>query len=298
MDDFSLMLHAFRQDRYRQTASRRVHTLEEALNFINEVGFCLFYRHNALELPNLRDATAGDRGTSEGLNWQWKDELASAQSVYYGRPFRRKPGFVAIPLLAPLYAVSPAADVGGDYHELALTGTLSAEAARIADTIQDTGSLSTRALRQESGLTASRDKTRFSRGLEEAQEKFLVAMVRTTSPSRAGYSYIWDTFERAWPDAAATGERLRPEDAAATLITRYVDTVGAATPAIFARIFSLDEELVEAAAAALVAQGTLTQVTRGQAAYLVSKALLTAEDVESASSSTKVMRNLTDLPHP
>jgi hypothetical protein len=278
MDDLSLVLHTFRQERYRQTGARRVHTLDEALGFINEVGFCLFYRHPPLELPNLRDATAGDSGTSEGLNWQWKDELAAAQSVYYGRPFHRKPGFVALPLLAPLYGVSAVADFGSDYHELALTGTLSAEAVRIADTIQDYGSMSTRAVRQQSGLTASQDKTRFARGLEEAQAKLLVAMVRTTSTSRAGYGYIWDTFERAWPDAAAAGERMHPPDAAAALLSRFVDTVGATTLRMFARTLDLDDALVESAAADLVARGTLAQVTRGKAIYLVSHALVTSEN--------------------
>ncbi len=273
MDDFSLAVETYRQDRYRQTEARKLHTREEAQQFIDEVGFCLFYRHPSLELPNLRDATAGDRGTSEGLNWTWKDELASARTVYYGRPFRRKPGFVSIPLLALLYAVSPAADVGGDQHDLALTGTLTAEASRITDVIHDQGSLSTRVLRQESGLSASRDKARFARALEEAQEHYLVAMIRATSGSRAGYSYVWDTFARAWPDAVATGERMRPKDAAATLIARYVDTVGAATPAMIARIFTLDEALIDAGAPIAVAQGNVIQATRGSAVYLVSPAL-------------------------
>jgi hypothetical protein len=258
MDDFSLVLHAFRQERFRQTGARRVHTRGEALSFINEVGFCLFYRHPPLELP--------------------KDELAAAQSVYYGRPFHRKPGFVALPLLTPLYAVSAVADFGGDYHELALTGTLSAEAVRIADTIQDYGSMSTRALRQQSGLTASQDKNRFARGLEEAQAKFLVSMVRTTSTSRAGYGYIWDTFERAWPDAAAAGERMRPPTAAAALLSRFVDTVGATTLYMFTHTLDLDDKLVETAAADLIAQGTVMQVTRGKAIYLVSHALVTSEN--------------------
>lgn len=273
MDDFSLALQLFRQDSYRQSEARRVRTRDEALQFINDVGFCLFYRHPSLELPNLRDATAGDRGISEGLNWEWKDELASEHVVYYGRPFRRKPGFVAIPLLPALYGVAAIADYGGDPHELARAGNLSAEAVRIAETVQEKGSLSTRILRQECGLSASREKTRFARGLEEAQEKLLVAMIRTTSTSRAGYGYVWDTFARAWPDAVETGERMRPQDAAAALIARYVNTAGAATAALIARVFSLDEELVDRAGAALVAQGTVHQVTRGTARYWVCQTL-------------------------
>jgi hypothetical protein len=266
MDDFS-GLAAIPPDRITPIRGA-VHTRDEARHSSTRWASACFTPRVA-ELPNLRDATAGDRGTSEGLNWQWKDELASEHVVYYGRPFRRKPGFVTIPLLSALYGVAAIADYGGDPHELARAGMLSAEACRIAETIQEKGSLSTRGLRQESGLSASRDNTRFARALEEAQEKLLVAMIRTTSTSRAGYGYVWDTFARAWPDAVAAGERLRPQDAAAALIARYVDTTGAATAAMIARIFSLEDELVEKAGAALVAQGTVHQVTRGAARYWV-----------------------------
>jgi hypothetical protein len=98
-------------------------------------------------------------------------------------------------------------------------------------------------------------------------------MIRTTSTSRAGYGYVWDTFARAWPDAVTAGERLRPQDAAVTLIAQYVNTTGAATAVVIARIFSLEEELVEKAGAALVAEGTVHQVTRGTARYWVCQAL-------------------------
>jgi len=271
MDEFSQAVQAYRQTHFYQTDERLVHTIEEALQFINDVGFCLFYRHDSLELPNLRDATAGDPGTREGLNWEWKDRLASEQVVYYGRPFRRKPGFVALPLLVPLYALSAAADVGGDHDELALTGTLSAEAHRIADTVIKRGSLSTRMLRQECGLAASKDKARFGRGLEDAQEKFLVTMVRTTSSSRAGYSYIWDSFTRVWPSAVEEAERMNLTTATASIVAAYLKIAGAATAKQIAYTFSLEPELVQKAANSLLTQEAIGQITRGGAVYFASQ---------------------------
>jgi hypothetical protein len=57
MIDFENTVQEQRKTRYRQTTP--VRTAHEALVFVNEVGFCLFCRHARLELPNLRDATAG-----------------------------------------------------------------------------------------------------------------------------------------------------------------------------------------------------------------------------------------------
>ncbi|MBN1202179.1 MAG: hypothetical protein JXJ20_10015 [Anaerolineae bacterium] len=274
MADFLSTVDDYRLARYYQIEPRKVSTIEDALDFINEVGFCLFYRHRQIELPNLRDATAGDAATAEGRNWNWKDTLAGRQAVFYGRPFCQRPGFVALRLLAPLYALSPAADVGGDARDLAWGGALSAEAKRIADAVAEHGSLSTRMLRQVSGLSDKRDKYRFSRGLAEAQAVLLIAMVRTTSQTRAAYSYIWDTFAHVWPDAARAAYDLSHMDAAGAIIAQYIHTAGAATPGAVAHLFSLDAELVERAASALVEQGRIARFAHQYTVYLVCPDLL------------------------
>jgi hypothetical protein len=272
MDPLLRAAEDLRRQRYHQTPAAQVRTADEARQFINEVGFCLFYPHADLLLPNLRDATAGDPHEAEGHNWGWKDELAGARQVFYGRPYRGTPGFVALDLLAPLYAVSPVADVGGDARELLWAGSLTAEAHRIAETVADKGPLSTRALRRESGLLVS--KYRFTRAVSEAQENYLIAMTRATSATRAGYNYIWDSFPRAWPDAEHDGARLSIRDAAATIISRYIGVTVAATTATIAHVFSLDTELVEDIVRALVEQGTLKLMVDDDARWLVSGDLM------------------------
>jgi hypothetical protein len=271
MADWLDSVKELRRFRHRQVAERQLHTIQDALDFINEAGFCLFYPHGRLELPNLLHAIAGDHDTQEGHGWSWKDELASQKKVFLGKPYHHKPGFVALRMLAPLYVLSAAGEVGGDHHELSLTGTLTAEAFRITEVLLDRGSMSTHTLRQAALMGATKENYRFSRALAEAQEKCLIAVVSTTSDTRAGYSYIWDAFERVWPDAVAEAEHLSYKAAVETVIAQYVNTVVAATARITAVTFALERQRVERTAESLAAQGLVKRVTYGDQVFWASR---------------------------
>jgi hypothetical protein len=270
MTDWLDSVKELRRSRYHQIAERQLHTIQDALDFIDEVGFCLFYPHSRLELPSLLHAIAGDHSTQEGHGWSWKDELAAQKKVFLGKPCHHKPGFVALRMLAPLYVLTPAGEVGGDHHELALTGTLTAEAFRITETLLEHGSMSTHTLRQAALMGGKTENYRFSRALAEAQEKCLIAVVRPTSDNRAGYSYIWDAFERVWPDAVAEAEHLSYKTAVETMIARYINTVVAATARITAVTFALERQRVEQTAESLAAQGLVKRVTYGDKVYWAS----------------------------
>jgi hypothetical protein len=261
MTDWLDSVTELRRVRYWQAAERQLHTIQDALDFINDVGFCLFYPHKRLELPSLLHAIAGDHNTQEGHGWSWKDELASQKKVFLGKPFHHKPGFVALRMLPPLYVLTPAGEVGGDHHELSLTGALTAEAYRIADVLLEQGSMSTHTLRQAALMGGRKEDYRFNRALTEAQEKCLIAMVNTTSGTRAEYSYIWDAFVRVWPDVVAEAEHLTYKAAVGTVIVQYLYTVVAATTDTIAVTFALERPRVERTAESLVAQGLLSRVT-------------------------------------
>jgi hypothetical protein len=270
MTDWLDSIQDLRRSRYRQVAERQLHTIQDALEFVNEAGFCLFYPHARLELPNLLHAIAGDHDTQEGHGWSWKDELAGQKKVFLGKPFHHKPGFVALRMLAPLYVLTPAGEVGGDHHELSLTGTLTAEAFRITETLLERGSMSTHTLRQAALMGGTKENYRFSRALAEAQEKCLIAVVRPTSDTRAGYSYIWDAFERVWPDAVADAEHLSYKAAVETAIAQYVHTVVAATADTIAVTFALERQRVERTTESLAAQGLVKCITYGGKSFWVS----------------------------
>jgi len=122
--------------------------------------------------------------------------------------------------------------------------------------------MSTRMLRQAALLGGKKGDSRFDRALTEAQEKCLIATVSVIRGNTlASYSYIWDAFERVWPDAVAEAERLSYKAAVETVIAQYVNTVVAATADTIAHTFALERTRVERTAESLAAQGLVTRVT-------------------------------------
>jgi hypothetical protein len=263
MTDLPGALEELRRERYRQGREAKIRSAGEALQFVNQVGFCLLFRHKKLELPNLWEI-------SEGRPWLWKDELPIQKQLYYGKRFRGRVGFVALRLLPSLYALSPTAELRGDRFELYRLGYLSAEANRIAGTVLAKGPLPTRALRLESGLAGQTHRYRFSRALAEAEEKFLVVKVGAVKTGHANYTYLWDSFARFWPEIVEEGAQLSHEEAGLAVIAQYVQTVAATTVHKVAYTFSLNEQFVGYFAGRLVEQGELERLEHEEVSYLVS----------------------------
>src|SRR6266498_2272607 len=68
----------WRDTTYRRASERRLKSAEEAVAFVNEVGFCFFWPIEGAELPSLWDAVAGDRPVPNDhddpghVTWGWK----------------------------------------------------------------------------------------------------------------------------------------------------------------------------------------------------------------------------------
>ncbi len=249
-EDFHALVESCRCENYHQAANKPLSTSGGVLSFLNAVGFCLLFAHKKLELPDLWSISGGD-------TWHWKDELPAERKIYYGKVYQGKPGFVALDMLPAFYALSPIAECGGDRFELYRRGLLSADANRLAGAVMAKGPLHTRALRRECGMAGKPHKHRFSRALAEAEAKFLLVKTDTTSSTRSHYSYIWDSFTRFLPEFAEEGLFLSPEQAAASLLPRYVETVVATTPSNCAYLFSLNETFVSYVFDSLIEQGIL-----------------------------------------
>ena len=97
-------LERHRDFHFRRTATRRVKSEEQALAFVNEVGFCTAFTAG-LEVPCLREAIVGMREPALphhiqhdhaiGMTWRLKDELTARRAVYYGKVIAGRPAFIA-----------------------------------------------------------------------------------------------------------------------------------------------------------------------------------------------------------
>jgi hypothetical protein len=265
--DFLARVEAQRREIYRPGGVNLLRSAEDALDFVNKVGFCLLFAHRTLELPNLW-------GISEGRPWLWKDELSIQKQLYYGKRFRKRAGFVALRLLPALYALTPTAEFRGDRFALYRRGYISAEANRIAGAVLAKGPLSTRDLRRTVGMAGDRHRYRFSKALAEAEEMFLVVKGGTTRTKHAAYTYVWDSFARFWSEVAGEGSGPSHEEAGVAVINRYVRTTVAATTKTIADTLSLNESFVGFIAGRLVGDGTLARIEDEGQVYLVAPDVL------------------------
>lgn len=267
MTDFLARVEAQRREIYCLGGVGLLRSAEDALNFVNKVGFCLLFAHRTLELPNLWDI-------SEGRPWLWKDELPTQKRLHYGKRFRKRAGFVALRLLPALYALTPTAEFRGDRFALYQRGYISAEANRIVGAVLAKGPLSTRDLRRTVGMAGDRHRYRFSKALAEAEEMFLVVKGGTTRTKYAAYTYVWDSFARFWSEVAGVGSGLSHEEAGIAVINQYVRTTVAATTRMIADTFSLNESFVSFFAERLVREGILARIEDEGQVYLVAPDVL------------------------
>ena len=246
--------------RYRRALLRphRVRTRQGALRFINTLGFCFAFTGGPGNLPGLFDVLATrsiDRMWSWA--WQWKDEMATARRVHYGKVIRRKPSYIALTMLPAFYALSGNVGEPDDHLQAYREGRLSLMAKTLYEQILAEGPVSTwtlrrrfvpRAPRGERGESGARSDSgaRFHRALDDLQARLLVAKVGEEEEWRNGF--IWDAFHRWMPGAVKTAGKLTAEMAAAWVLKSYIQIVGAAAQADIEATFGWSPLLIQAAA--------------------------------------------------
>lgn len=259
-------LRLLRAERYRQRPHLRVQTEAQALEFLNDVGLCLLFSGQGLELPSLWGALCGEdrpvpqhhRDRNLGLAWSWKDTLPIQGKVLYGKFLRKKPVFVSLALASYFYALSPNyGDPAEDYMQDYLDGHLSVEAKQVYEVLLEQGALPTSRLRREAGLGGKSSASRFDRALAELQMQFRITKVAISDANRWGYCYVYDLLHRHFPHVVEAAREITGAQARETILLHYLRTVVAATPADVARLFAWQPRDVDKLAARLAAEGRL-----------------------------------------
>jgi hypothetical protein len=266
MADFTTTLAEFARQRYALPNDRLIRSSDEALEYLQKVGYCLLSRKRGIVLPNLSDI-------SDGHFLRWKDVIIKDKKIFYGRPFRRRSGFVRLDLLPNLYALSPTADFGGDRFELYKRRFISAEANRIAGIVFAKGPLPTRALRRESGMAGRQHRDRFLRRLAEVEGRFLIVKTGLTTVEASHYSYLWEPFDKIYPKIIKQSYAMTIEVAATNVILTYLDEIGAATVRQIASTFNLHDLYLRQIADQLIQDKRIAEFTEGKKNYLISTEL-------------------------
>lgn len=242
----------YRLKNFHQSPGDHLQTSDQAVDFVNQHGFVLFWPDPKMDLPNLWQAVAGKRPVPDNhddpahITWEWKDTLLDKKVWYYARLLRHRNTMVSLDLIPYFYALSP--NFGSpeeDIHDQYMQGEIPLEAKLIFDALLDKGPLDTISLRKESHLTSPSSTRPFTRALNILQRDLKLLPTGIAEVGAWRYAFRYDLTHRYFPDLIENAHNISETAARTKLITTYLDSVGTATARDIAAVFSWPLELTQ-----------------------------------------------------
>lgn len=253
---------------YRRRPELRVTSVDEALEFINEVGLCFAFASRRSELPCLWHAVRGQRNPqmpehiqhdwSIGLVWEAKDVLAAEKKIYYGKALRFRPTMVSLTLFPSFYRARGLRGEAEEYIDHYRRGQLSPGAKRIMDALVRRSPQITRELRSASGLARPGQRSEFDRAMAELQMKLLVVKVAELYEP---FTFVWDLVVRRFSREVEIARGLESQQARLAILEKYFSAVLVSSEAQITRLFAWDPAHVQQALAAMQAAQQVTEVS-------------------------------------
>jgi hypothetical protein len=253
-----------RDHRFRRLPRLRVHNERTALQFVEDVGFCLVFTNRTQQLPCLWVAVCGRRDPvfpqhshhdpELMLTWNLKDVLPARRRLYYGKLILGKPSMVSLAHFPDLYALhGPAHDEQYLYDYEA--GRLSRAAKQIMDVLSADHPLATKELRRRTRLEASRSRPIFDQAIAELQRKLHITMIEARYEPT--FTYVWDVLETWLPEPVARGREIPRYEAVYRLLRHYLSVVFYASLTQIERVVGVPRIEAEEAATRLQDEGVL-----------------------------------------
>jgi hypothetical protein len=245
------VIKEYRRRTFRRSEEYHLQNSQQAVEFVNQRGFILFWPDPKMELPNLWQAVAGDRPVPDEhddpghITWDWKDSLLDKKVWYYARIIRQRNTMISMNLLPFFYALSP--NYGSpidDIQEQYSQGELPLEAKHIFETLLDKGPLDTITLRKEAHLSSANATQPFQRSLNLLQRDFKILPVAIADVGTWHYAFRYELTHRYFPELSESAHKISEVDARTVLIKSYLDSVGAATSKQISMVFSWPLEII------------------------------------------------------
>ncbi len=280
-------LETYRSERFRLRTDLRLKTREDALAFVNELGFVYFWPIKGIIFPSLWSAVAGNRPVANDhddpghVTWGWKDEMLDKKLWYYGKILRKKATMISLDVAPYFYALSENyGQPEEDYLIQFEDGLLSREAKLLFEVILADGPIDTVHLRRKAGMTSKASNSSFDRALVQLQRDFKILPVGVAQEGGWRYSFVYDAVHRHFPQLPEQARVIGRREAQSFLMRRYFETMGAASTAEARKLFQwkrrdIDQTLTRLAEAGDIVGEVETQpdgqtvwVTRSLAAEL------------------------------
>jgi len=258
------VLEKLRDRRFRRLPRLRVHDEWTALQFVEDVGFCLVFTNRTQQLPCLWVAVCGRRDpifpehshhdAELMLTWNLKDYLPAKRRVYYGKLLFGKPSMVSLAHFPDFYALhGPAHDQQYlyDYED----GMLSRAAKQIMVALVERHPQTTKELKRSTHLAAAKSRPIFDRAIGELQRKLYITMIEARYEPT--FTYVWDLLDAWLPEPVARGREMRRHEAVYRLIRQYLSVVCYSSLTQLERVLGVPRVEIEEAATHLQAEGVI-----------------------------------------
>jgi hypothetical protein len=269
MTDYSITLEnlqKYRRKIYRSSIDDRIHTLEDAIRFINQRGLIAFWPLNGIPLPSLWAAAAGDRPVPDEhddpghITWGWKDELLSQKKCFYARILCKRNFFASLDLLPNLYALTRnTGDLTEDHKVLYDSGELSHAAFVVYETLLNSGPMDTITIKRVARLTGKEGDRQFNQAIDTLQNDIKILPVGISRSGGWHYAFIYDIVPRHFPDLIDRTRLISELIARKTLILNYLNSVGAASENEIRRLFKWESKLTRSILDGLITSKQIKQ---------------------------------------
>src|SRR5438132_10575653 len=232
------------------TRRHRVRNADQLVAMVDELGFCFAFTESGdVPVPACFDhLSTNDQDRKWGWMWGWKDELAAAKRLYYGRLLAKKPTFVAMRMLPVFYATFGRAGEPDDHLDDIRAGRLSEVARRVVEFLAQRGETQTKRMRAELGISSQEGRLQSAKAVEELQRLMYVARVRAVGEGREDYNYTYDLFVRRYPETVRAAELASSADAMSALLAHLLDLAGGVTERQVTKLFDWSDDRVAHAA--------------------------------------------------
>ncbi len=229
-------IRAHRSQTYRTAPGLELHSIADAVEFVNQRGFVFFWPIKGIEYPSLWAAVAGQRPVADEhddpghITWGWKDEALDKKFWYYGRVLKHRNAFISLEMLPYFYALSPNyGEPEDDYLIQYEQGQLRPESRWVYEALLHEGPMDTISLRKASRLANRESDGRFNAALDNLQMDFRIIPIGVAPVGAWRYAFIYECTHRHFPDIFQRVIDLDlSEPAARCKITEtYLKTLGA-----------------------------------------------------------------------
>jgi hypothetical protein len=257
-------IEKIRDETFCRTPRRQVHSVEGALRFVNQVGFCFAFSGKDSHLPCLWHAACGERTPSYplhthsdpfiGLVWEAKDVLAYEKKIYYGKAIKKTPSMISLTYFPCFYRLARPQAGDEDYLRDFMRGELSSTARRIMDALVDQSPQITADLKLSSGLAHPDKRTDFDRAMAELQMKmYVVKIAEFYEP----FTFLWELTDKRFAGEISGVKSMACTEARTRILAHYFTIAFAADIPSLHRLFGWPLNDVAQALDELVERGLI-----------------------------------------